>query len=135
MSRFEISHIDHVSLIVTDIAKARAFYGGLLGLTEIAPPASFDFVSIWYDLGGQYLHLLQKPIPDSISARHVCFHVPDIVLARTHFQSHGIAIDETVKIPGCDRFFIRDPDGNRIEFLNWLQKYDSIRDGRFPAIQ
>lgn len=128
-----ITHLDHVSLIVTDIENARSFYGGILGLKEIAPPAAFDFVAVWYDLGGHYLHLLQKLVPDSISARHPCFHVADIVAARAHVASHGLAIEETVKIPGCDRFFVRDPDGNRIELLNWQRPYDPERDGRFSA--
>lgn len=129
----QITHIDHVTLIVTDVTKARAFYGGILGLKEIAPPAAFDFVAIWYDLGGQYLHLLVKPQPDSLSPRHPCFHVSDIRAARAHITAHGIPINETVAIPGCDRFFIRDPDGNRIEILNWRQKYDPHRDGRVSA--
>lgn len=129
----QITHIDHVTLIVTNVAKARAFYGGILGLKEIAPPAVFDFVAIWYDLGKQYLHLLQKPVPDSLSARHVCFHVEDVEAAREHFRSLGIEMAETVAIPGCDRFFIRDPDGNRIEILNWNREYDSEREGRFSA--
>lgn len=126
-----ITHLDHVSLIITDVAKARAFYGGILGLKEIAPPAVFDFVAVWYDLGGQYLHLLQKPVADSISARHPCFHVTDIAAAREHCSSHGLTIEETVIIPGGDRFFIRDPNGNRIEILKWQRPYDPERDGRF----
>jgi glyoxylase I family protein len=128
-----ITHIDHVTLIVTDVTNARAFYGEMLGLKEIAPPAAFDFPAIWFDLGGQYLHLLLKPVPDSISPRHPCFHVEDIRAARRHMTTHGIAIDETVAIPGCDRFFIRDPDGNRIEILHWQEKYNSERDGCFSA--
>lgn len=129
----DLTRIDHVTLIVTDVAKARAFYGGVLGLKEIAPPAAFDFVAVWYDLGGQFLHLLLKPTPDTVSARHVCFHVTDILKAREHFASHGIGTDETVLIPGCDRFFVRDPDGNRIEILNWQRPYDPTKDGRISA--
>ena len=133
MSGIAITHIDHVTMIVTNVARARAFYGGILGLKEIAPPAAFDFVAVWYNLGGQFLHLLQKPVPDSASARHVCFHVKNITEARTHFESHGFPIDETVKIPGCERFFIRDPDGNRIEILSWERPYESERDGHFAV--
>jgi catechol 2,3-dioxygenase-like lactoylglutathione lyase family enzyme len=125
------THLDHVSVIVTDVARARAFYGGVLGLTEIAPPATFDFVAIWYRLNGQTLHLLQKPTADPIGSRHFCLHVPDIAAARQYLVNLGIAIDETVAIPGCDRFFIRDPDGNRIEVLSWEQEYDPAMDGRY----
>jgi catechol 2,3-dioxygenase-like lactoylglutathione lyase family enzyme len=134
LKMIRITHLDHVSLIVTDVSRSREFYGGILGLKEIAPPASFTFVAVWYDLGGQSLHLLQKTAADSISARHPCFHVADIAAARAHVLAHGLAIEETVTIPGCDRFFVRDPDGNRIEILNWQRPYDSGRDGRFAVI-
>lgn len=133
MNSFNITHIDHVTLIVTDVHKARAFYGSVLGLKEIAPPKTFDFIAMWFDLGGQYLHLLQKPFPDSISPRHLCFHVSDITAARQHFQTLNLPMDETVKIPGCDRFFICDPDGNRIEILEWQSPYKHEQNGRFSV--
>ncbi len=40
-------------------------------------------------------------------------------------------MDETVKIPSAERFFIRDPDGNRIEVLQWERRYDPEVDGRY----
>src|SRR4249920_3494231 len=56
-----VTHIDHCSVIVTDVAASRRFYGELLGLKEIPAPKTFDFVALWFDLGGTYLHLLLKP--------------------------------------------------------------------------
>src|SRR5437870_5497783 len=35
MSGIRFTHIDHCSVIVTDVARSRAFYGGVLGLKEI----------------------------------------------------------------------------------------------------
>jgi catechol 2,3-dioxygenase-like lactoylglutathione lyase family enzyme len=125
-----VTHLDHCTVIVTDLAAARAFYGGALGLREIAPPKEFDFVAVWYDLGGQYLHLLQKPHPDTPGPRHVCLHVEDAAAAREHLRSLGIAIDETVKVAAADRFFVRDPDGNRVELLQWLRPYRPETDGK-----
>ncbi len=125
--------IDHCTLIITDVTRARAFYGGFLGLKEIPPPKEFDFVALWFDLGGHYLHLLLKPEPDSPSPRHICFAVEDVRVLREDFRSRGIAIDETVKIAAADRFFIRDPFGNRIELLQWDRPYDPDCDGRFSA--
>ncbi|QVL31319.1 VOC family protein [Telmatocola sphagniphila] len=128
---FPVTHIDHCSVLITDVGRSREFYGEKLGLREIAPPRTFDFVVVWYDLGGTYLHLLLKPQPDSISSRHFCLHVKDIMAARQHCREQGIPVDETVKIPGADRFFIRDPDGNRIEVLQWDRPYEPATDGRF----
>ena len=126
-----VTAIDHVTVLITDVPRSRHFYGELLGLREIAPPRAFDFVAVWYDLGGTYLHLLLKPQADPISARHFCLRVYDIHEARRVVQSAGLAMDETVKIPSAARFFVRDPDGNRIEILEWERPYDPVADGAF----
>ena len=130
MNAIRFTHIDHCSVIVTNVEKSRDFYGRVLGLREIAAPREFDFVAVWYDLGGTYLHLLVKPQPDSISPRHFCLHTPDIIGARAYFAGLDIPTEETVKIAAADRFFVRDPDGNRIEILHWDRPYDPARDGR-----
>ena len=130
MAEFPIASIDHVSVLITDTARSRAFYGGVLGLREIPKPRTFDFVALWYDLGaGQTLHLLLKPQRDSISPRHFALRVPDAVSARHHMRTHGIEIQETGPIPHCDRFFINDPDGNRIELIQWQEPYDPTASG------
>src|SRR5262245_66314585 len=50
--------LNHVSITVTDVAKARDFYTGVLGFQEIPRPA-FDFPGIWYSLGGDLqLHII-----------------------------------------------------------------------------
>lgn len=126
-----VTHIDHCSVLITDVAKARRFYGDILGLREIPAPKEFDFVAIWYDLGGTYLHLLLKEKPDTISPRHFCLHVADIGAARMALTAMGVPIDETVKIAAADRFFVRDPDGNRIELLQWQRPYEPERDGNY----
>ena len=129
-----VQHIDHVSVLVTDVAKARAFYRDVLGLKEIAPPREFDFVALWFDLGGgQALHLLQKPTADTQSPRHFCLHVADAVAARKHFAQRGVPTEETTKVAAADRFFVRDPDGNRIELLHWTRPYKPEADGKFSA--
>ncbi len=126
------TRLDHCSVIITDVARARWFYREVLGLTEIPAPRTFDFVALWFDLGGgQTLHLLLKPQADSISPRHFALHVEDAVAARAELRQRGIAIEETTPIPHCDRFFVRDPDGNRIEIIQWLKPYDPLHDGRY----
>ncbi|MEO2090901.1 MAG: VOC family protein [Gemmataceae bacterium] len=131
MNPLGITHLDHCSVIITDAAAARAFYGGALGLQEIPAPREFDLVAVWYDLGGTYLHLLLKPHPDAISPRHFCLHVADAAAAREVLRAKGVPVDETVTIAAADRFFVRDPDGNRIELLQWKRRYDPVKDGRY----
>jgi catechol 2,3-dioxygenase-like lactoylglutathione lyase family enzyme len=114
MTGLTVTHIDHVPVLITDTARSRAFYGGVLGLKEIAKPKTFDFVALWYDLGGGHtLHLLRKPQPDTRSPRHFALRVPDARAAREHFRRHGVEVQETGPIPHCDRFFVSDPDRSR----------------------
>jgi catechol 2,3-dioxygenase-like lactoylglutathione lyase family enzyme len=122
---FAFTQLDHVSVIITDVERSRRFYKDLLGLKEIHKPRTFDFVVVWFDLGNQHLHLLLKEKADSISPRHFALRVTDAQAARAYFKEHGIATAETTLIPGADRFFINDPDGNRIEIIQWLRPYSS----------
>lgn len=122
---FQVVQIDHCSVLITDVERSRQFYRDVLGLKEIHPPRTFDFVVVWFDLGNDYLHLLLKDEADTISPRHFALRVTDAVAARTHFRAHGIAMQEVVGIPGADRFFIADPDGNRIEIIQWQRPYSS----------
>jgi glyoxylase I family protein len=121
----QFSHLDHCSVIVTDVERSRRFYRDVLGLKEINKPRTFDFVVLWFQLGDQQVHLLLKEKADLISPRHFALRVTDVAAARTYFREHGVAIQETTPIPGADRFFISDPDGNRIEIIQWFRPYSS----------
>lgn len=129
MTALQITQMDHVSVIITDVERSRRSYRDLLGLKEIAKPRTFDFVVLWFDLGNHQLHLLRKDEADRRSPRHFALRVTEVPAARDHFQRHGIPIQETTPIPGADRFFIFDPDGNRIEIIQWLQPYDPAASG------
>jgi catechol 2,3-dioxygenase-like lactoylglutathione lyase family enzyme len=121
----QISQLDHCSVIITDVERSRRFYRDVLGLKEINKPRTFDFVVLWFDLGNMHIHLLLKEEPDTISPRHFALRVADAAKARAYFHEQGLAIRETTVIPGADRFFIHDPDGNRIEIIQWLRPYNS----------
>ena len=130
MSGPSVVHLDHCSVLITDVERSRRFYRDILGLREINKPRTFDFVVLWFDLGDQHLHLLLKDMPDTISPRHVALRVTNAREAREHFRRHGIATLETTPIPGADRFFIADPDGNRIEIIQWQRPYSSEENAR-----
>lgn len=120
----KVNNLDHVTVIITDLERSRKFYRDVLGLREVPPPYTFDFVVLWFEVGHQFLHLLHKPQADTISPRHFALAVEDIGAARDRCRAHGLAMEETTRIPNADRFFIRDPDGNRIEVIHWSTPYD-----------
>jgi catechol 2,3-dioxygenase-like lactoylglutathione lyase family enzyme len=123
MTGLAVQQLDHVSVLITDVERSRRFYRDLLGLKEIPKPRTFDFTALWFDLGNMQIHLLLKEKPDSISPRHFALRVPDVAAVRRYLTERGVPFDETTQIPGADRVFVRDPDGNRIEIIQWLEPY------------
>jgi catechol 2,3-dioxygenase-like lactoylglutathione lyase family enzyme len=122
---FQVSQLDHCSVIITDVERSRRFYRDVLGLKEINKPRTFDFVVLWFDLGNQHVHLLLKDKADTLSPRHFALRVSDAGAARAYFRERGVPVQETTPIPGADRFFIQDPDANRIEIIQWHRPYSS----------
>ena len=114
-----LTGIHHNSVLTSDADRAREFYAEILGMKEIPYPSTFDFPVIWFELGDQHVHLIIANRPDSISPRPIAFHVQNASVAREALTAMGVAIEETVKIPGAERFFVHDPDGNRIELIEW----------------
>jgi glyoxylase I family protein len=113
-----VKRLDHVTVNVTDVDRAKAFYGGLLGLSEVPRPASFTFGGAWYAIGPGpvTLHLVQQREADPPASRHVCVWAADVREAARVVEAAGFPVRwDRTKIPGVDRFFTDDPDGNRIE--------------------
>jgi catechol 2,3-dioxygenase-like lactoylglutathione lyase family enzyme len=117
MNPIQVIRFEHVQINVTDLARARKFYGELLGMVETPRPESFDFAGCWYRLGEVDIHLVVRS-PEATSARHICLWVADVRATAKRLEESGYAIkwDLKYKIRGVDRFFVLDPDGNRTEF-------------------
>lgn len=67
---------------------------------------------------------------DSSSPRHFALKIENALASRSYFLRLGIPIAETTPVPGADRFFIYDPDGNRIELIQWVRPYNPLTDGK-----
>jgi predicted enzyme related to lactoylglutathione lyase len=117
--RIVVERIEHVAIIVSDVERAKQFYGQVLGLTEVPRPRTFDFPGAWYRNGPTDLHIISRPQADTESRRHVAFYVADLQAAARVLQAHGYPVLwENMKIDGLDRFFTHDPDKNRIEMMS-----------------
>jgi len=117
-----LTGIHHHSVPVQDMERAVAFYRDVLGLTEIAIPPTFPPAGLhvrWFQIGTQQIHLLPVKEREPPSPRHIALAVDDAPAARTFLKGQGISVEEAAPIPGADRFFIADPDGNRIELIEW----------------
>ena len=119
--------LSHVSVTVTDVAKARDFYTGVLGFQEIPRPA-FDFPGIWYSLGGDLqLHIILNDQlvraaaeRETIVARypHFALWTDDADATARRIEEGGLPCRHVISGPtGLRQLFVKDPDGNMIEFL------------------
>lgn len=117
MAKIAIQRIDHVTVNVTDVARAKAYYGALLGLEEVPRPESFDFPGAWYRIGEACLHLVGQSQADPPTSKHFALWVADAEAAAQALEAAGHKLRWAGhRIPGVARFFTADPDGNSIEF-------------------
>jgi len=100
--------------------RARAFYCGLLGLHEIPKPASLaGRGGFWLALGALQVHVSIDDGADRKASRaHLGYEVDDLEALRMQLASAGVKVEDRLPpIPGMVRFELRDPFGNRMEFL------------------
>src|SRR5262245_53179067 len=113
-----ISRIDHVQMTVPRAIEGQCleFYRTVLGLKEIPKPEELRARGgAWFEVGTLQFHIGVDPEGSPKSKRHICFLVPDLGKAKSAAIGAGVAIEEEGFAEGLQRFFIRDPAGNRIE--------------------
>ena len=112
--------LDHVQLAMPPGREddARAFYAGLLGITEQPkPPHLAKRGGCWFERGALKIHLgVEK---EFIAARkaHPALLVDDLpaLVATLKRTGHRVVDDEPLE--GYDRVYVDDPFGNRIELM------------------
>jgi catechol 2,3-dioxygenase-like lactoylglutathione lyase family enzyme len=115
--------LNHVALLVGDVARSCDFYQNVLGLAPMARPA-FDFPGAWFRLGTvQELHLIGGTPPPSSATNqprgnHFALRVEDLEAWRRHLQPLGLIVRGPVRRPdGAMQIFVRDPDGHLVELF------------------
>jgi catechol 2,3-dioxygenase-like lactoylglutathione lyase family enzyme len=115
-----LESIDHVQVAMPagEEAKARAFYGQLLGLPEQEkPPELAKRGGCWFESGAVKVHCgVETPFAPARKA-HIAFVVADVAALATRARAAGYTVVDDDLLPGHDRIFIYDPFGNRLEFL------------------
>jgi len=112
--------LDHLQLAMPRgrEADARAFYAGILGLTEIIKPANLAVRGgVWFALGSQQLHLGVEADFHPAKKAHPAFLVRDIRGLRARLEQQGYAPYDDEPLSGYKRFYVADPFGNRLELM------------------
>ncbi len=128
-----IEGLHHVLLPVTDLARAKHFYGDVLGLPEVHRP-DFEFPGAWYRFeNGQEFHLVSYPhatlrgdkVLDDRDV-HVALRVTDFAAAVDRLRAAGYREDvaehdgnfmmvRPLSSRGYSQVYVLDPDRNVIE--------------------
>ncbi len=100
-----IGRLNHVAIVVPDLAAASANYAEVLGATVSAPKALPDHgvTTVFVELPNSKIELLHPLGENSPIAKflerspgggmhHLCYEVEDIVSARDHLIAHGARI-------------------------------------------
>jgi catechol 2,3-dioxygenase-like lactoylglutathione lyase family enzyme len=119
----KITQLLHSTLLVADMARARAFYEDVLGLVANPARPAMSFDGAWYDIGACQIHLMRLPNPEAGLARpehggrdrHVALAVSDMAELRARLDQAGVAY--SLSQSGRPALFCRDPDDNALEFV------------------
>ena len=120
---FKINQILHSSLIVKNTTVSLHFYHDILGLAIDESRPQLNFTGAWLQVGAQQIHLLELPNPDPVNNRpqhggrdrHTALAVDDIEALQQKLHDHNIEFSRSQS--GRRALFVRDPDGNALEFI------------------
>ncbi len=128
----EILDLNHVTLVVRDVAAARRFYGEVLGLTEVASPPSATHSTYWFRRGSAEIHLVPRSDAvqdpgdtphetdtgrDQSLSRHLALQIADMDAAVATLQAAGVPtlLGPRLRGDGAGQLFCYDPDGHLVE--------------------
>lgn len=101
----------------TDMARSRAFYEGVLGLSSTTSMDLGDGFWLEYEIGPHTLAVGKEPfLKPSGDGPHLVLEVDDFEQTIEHLRQHNVpfAIEHFVAPPGCSAAIIMDPDGNKL---------------------
>lgn len=124
----QITRINHVGFRVRDLARTRTFYEKL-GFEFLAGPVGPEPVAIMEHPSGVNINFILNASPDASPTNllmdeptkhtgitHIALEINDLVAVMSELDRLEITITESIEFEGAEFFFVRDPDGNVIEF-------------------
>lgn len=123
-----VQSLDHVTIVIKDLAATRQFYVDLLGMKETTRP-NFPFPGQWFQAGATLIHTnleSEESGPAGNGAwhkprgHHFAFLVDDCRRAGEELERAGVTFASPPKQrpDGAWQLFIQDPDGYLVELCS-----------------
>lgn len=115
--------LDHVQLAMPrgEEERARAFYSGVLRLTEVAKPEA-DRGGCWFVAGAAHIHLGVEDGFAPAKKAHPALLVDDLDGLVRRLEAAGVTFAPGRPLAGYARGDIADPFGNRLELMQRMDQ-------------
>lgn len=128
----QVQGIDHVTLVVGDLERSRAFYCDVLGM-ELTERPDFPFAGLWFQAGETQIHLIlgnetaaEPGYPNLTEqtqagvAHHFAFRVRDAHESAEKLEGLGVRImgGPRPRPDGAIQLWFYDPDGHVVEVFH-----------------
>ncbi|MFD1040417.1 VOC family protein [Virgibacillus byunsanensis] len=114
--------VDHVQLAapVGSEESARNFYRDVLGFEEVEKPEKLaKNGGVWFQSGTIHIHIGVEESFVPAQKAHPAIRVKNIEELKQYLNESSVTVKVDERLPGANRFYVSDPFGNRIEFLEW----------------
>ena len=127
-SPIRVKSLDHVTIVVKNLAATRRFYVDVLGMSEVARPG-FTFAGQWFQAGPTLIHTILEFEGSSKAGaaacansrgHHFAFLVDDCHAAAQRIAELGISFvsPPRQRPDGFVQLFVNDPDGHLVELCS-----------------
>jgi len=117
--------IAHIAFQVSDLAKAQAFYGGLLGYDDAFRLYKEDGTTrlVYFKVNDrQYIEIFPGLPPEQDDRlSHIALETTNLEALRLYLAEKGVQVPQKIN-QGQDgnlNFTVKDPDGHRVEFVQY----------------
>lgn len=117
---FSVEGFHHVQLAMPPDREpdAEAFYAGVLAFEVVPKP---DHLAArggrWFRSGATELHLGVEDGFRASTKAHPALRVRGLRALRERVESAGLAVEDDTQLDGHERWYLRDPFGNRLELI------------------
>ena len=123
-----IKGLGHLAIRAIDIEKTAEFYREIIGLKEAFRMYNGEDKKLstiyMYIAPGQFIEIFpngsgEQSGDNDVGIKHICIEVEDAAAFQEELRARGTPIDRELKtgFSKCLQFWIHDPDGNKIEFM------------------